>query len=379
MHPARTRRITTLGITAAASALAIATALPALADPGNGNGGNGGNGNGNPPSSPPGQAKQSASPAPSSSSNAAPAANPTPTQSPTHVPPGQAKKPSGGTNANPGKANGAGNGGGKGHGHAANGNATKSNATKPNHVQTHGKGNNGTGSGHNPPGNNGTVKIHAVPGDPGHHNVPHPGCSFAVDFWGFDQGQTLTVSFTGQAPTGAGVPVSFTAPDGTSVTSPDPAGGGNDPDGELVFTPTASELSALGAPAKQGYHVRLTVNTGQGGGHKYKVFWISPCAVDTTTPTASTPAPTGAPTLSAAAPAVKAGSWTAVRGTAPKSMPNLQSVRAAVPTRVTQASRPLSSLPFTGANLSTLITSGALALLAGIFLRAAVRRRRRMG
>jgi hypothetical protein len=195
------------------------------------------------------------------------------------------------------------------------------------------------------------------------------------------------VSFTGQAPTGAGVPVSFTAPDGTSITSPDPAGGGNDPDGELVFTPTASELSVLGAPAHQGYHVRLTVATGQGGGKKQKVFWIGPCAADTATNTATTDttatgttlaapgavSPTGLPTLSTDTPTVQSGSLTAGQHGPSTAAPELQD------RRLHAASPLLSSLPFTGANLSTLIVSGGLALLAGIFLRAAVRRRREIG
>jgi hypothetical protein len=360
MHPATTRRITTIGITGTALALAVGSALPALADP------PAGHGNGNPPSSPPGQAKQTSSPAPTT----APAASPTST--PTHTPPGQAKKPAGSTHPNGGNAKGHSNGHANGH---SNGHAV----SHGNSAHTNGKGNNGSGSGHNPPGNNGTVKIHAIPGDPGHHNVAHPGCSFAVDFWGFDQGQTLTVSFTGQAPTGAGTPLNLTAPDGTSVTSPDPAGGGNDPDGELVFTPTASELSVLGAPAHQGYHVRLTVATGQGGGTKQKVFWISPCVSDTSAPAAvpaaAPVAPTDTPTLSTDTPAVRAAGLTAARQAPAQThaAPELQSAR------LNQASRPLSSLPFTGANLSTLIVSGGLALLAGIFLRAAVRRRRQIG
>ena len=332
MHPARTRRITTLGLTAAATALALGTALPALADPPPGHG------NGNPPSAPPGQAKQTAAPS---------------------------------TNS----------GNGKSHGHHSGGNSSA------------GHGKHGKGSGHNPPGNNGTVKIHSVAGDPGHHNVAHVGCNFVVDFWGFDQGQTLTVSFTGQAPTGNGTPVTLGAPDGTSITSPDPAGGGNDPDGELAFTATASDLSVLGPPAHEGYHLRLTVDTGQGGGHKYKVFWVSPCTpsggpgsaptdaptgtttgTTTTTTTTVTPTtPTDTPTLSTDTPTVRGAGLTSVRRMPGKSTPQLES------RRLNQASPPISSLPFTGANVSTLITAGGLALLAGVFLRAAVRRRRKIG
>jgi hypothetical protein len=74
------------------------------------------------------------------------------------------------------------------------------------------------------------VKIHDVAGDTSHHNVPHVDCDFAVAFWGFDANQRLTVAFSGQAPTGAGTQLTVTgAP--TSITSPDDAAGGNDPNG----------------------------------------------------------------------------------------------------------------------------------------------------
>jgi len=52
-----------------------------------------------------------------------------------------------------------------------------------------------------PRGNNGTVFIHDVAGDNRPHNVPHVGCTFYVDFFGFDSDQVLSTSFVGQAPT----------------------------------------------------------------------------------------------------------------------------------------------------------------------------------
>ena len=41
-----------------------------------------------------------------------------------------------------------------------------------------------------PPGNNGTVKIDARPFDDAPNNEPHVGCSFQVDFYGYDKGNT---------------------------------------------------------------------------------------------------------------------------------------------------------------------------------------------
>ncbi|HEY1117463.1 MAG TPA: hypothetical protein VGE43_07140, partial [Acidimicrobiales bacterium] len=80
--------------------------------------------------------------------------------------------------ANPGHQGGQGHGpaqGGQGHGPA----------------QGQGQGQ-GQGQSHtpgNPPGNNGTVKI-AGPGDEVGHpsNNPHPGCTFYVEWFGFDEG-----------------------------------------------------------------------------------------------------------------------------------------------------------------------------------------------
>jgi hypothetical protein len=141
-----------------------------------------------------------------------------------------------------------------------------------------GQGNTNSSSddGHNPPGNNGTVFIHDVAGDEHPHNVPHVSCTFYADFFGFDKNQQVTVSFTGQAPTGAGTQLGGTwGPDVISTT--DAGGAGSDFDHELQFTADELGVSALGAPAAQGYHVRMTVATGEPGGKKTKVFWIEPC------------------------------------------------------------------------------------------------------
>lgn len=322
MHPESTRKLSTIAITAAALAFTVGTALPALADP------PAGHGHGNPPSSAPGQAKK-ATP------------TPTPTPTATHTPPGK----------------GHGKGGvGKGHGAAGHGNGT-GNAAKT-----------GGAPGHNPPGNNGTVKVHTVAGDPGHHNSPQVGCSsFFVDFWGFDQGQTLNVSFVGQAPTGMGTPVSFTAPDGTSITSPDPAGGGNDFDGELPFIATASDLAVLGPPANHGYHIRLLVATHQGGGFKQKVFWIAPCAAMPTPVAPPGPATPDTPQLSS-------HHLTVLPPAAP-AHPQLQSATDTV----SQDSPPVSSLPFTGADLAGVISAGIAAVATGMLLTILGRRRRKIG
>jgi hypothetical protein len=153
----------------------------------------------------------------------------------------------------------------------------------------------GQGTDADPAGNNGTIKIDGVPLDDGRGNEPHVDCAFALDFYGFDAGQTADITFTGKAPTGPeGV---LLAQKGVAV-SDDAAGGGQDRDAELSYT--ASQLGLTGtAPHRQGWHVKVTVDSLEApGGTKQKVFWID-CGETATAPTGDTPttgtgtAPTG--------------------------------------------------------------------------------------
>ena len=128
-----------------------------------------------------------------------------------------------------------------------------------------------------PAGNNGTVKIAGPADEVGHpSNNPHPGCTFYVEWFGFDEGADVvsTVTFTSQAPT-ADVVLGGTSPAQVFVGG-DPAGGGTDLDGRQAYT-----LSFQGEPhPNQGYHVKLTVATPRSLGNdtKTKVFWVEPCA-----------------------------------------------------------------------------------------------------
>ena len=155
-----------------------------------------------------------------------------------------------------------------------------------------------------PKGNNGTVKvapygdIDSIP-----NNTPHVGCTFQLEWYGFDAGVTSTVLFEEQPPTtDVGMSVSG---DTTVVLDDDPgAGAGNDGfDGSQAYT-----LSFTGDPhPQQGYHVRLTINTpeSKGADVKHKVFWVEGCTPPTTPPptTPSTPTTTPAvPTTPAATP-----------------------------------------------------------------------------
>ena len=130
-------------------------------------------------------------------------------------------------------------------------------------------------------------------------NNPHVGCTFYVEWFGYDQGSDVvsTVSFAPQAPT-ADVTIGGTAPAQVFVGG-DPAGGGTDLDGRQVYTLSFSG----GAPhPKQGYHVKVTVHTPHSLGNdtKTKVFWVQPCGSSgsgsDSTPSASpTTTPTSGP------------------------------------------------------------------------------------
>ena len=165
--------------------------------------------------------------------------------------------------------NGNGSGGGTSHG-AGHGN---SGGQEPGRRQ--GKG----GSKGDPGGNNGTVKIAPLgemDGIP--NNSPHPGCTFQVEWYGFDEGADIvsTVGFAMHSPT---KDVGLSIAGDTSVfVGGDPASGAGTAtglDGTEVYT-----LSFDGEPhPKQGYHVKLTVHTPRSNGNdsKTKVFWVEPC------------------------------------------------------------------------------------------------------
>ncbi|MFC7358834.1 hypothetical protein [Nocardioides astragali] len=145
---------------------------------------------------------------------------------------------------------------------------------------------------HDPAGNNGTVKIAPLGDFDGiPDNTPHVGCTFLVEWYGFDEGADIvsTVSFAEHAPT-TGVGMTVSGPSQVFVGG-DPATGAGTPtglDGRQEYT-----LSFTGAPhPQQGYHVKLTIATpgSIGNDTKSKVFWVEGCAPTTpVTPETETP------------------------------------------------------------------------------------------
>ena len=130
-----------------------------------------------------------------------------------------------------------------------------------------------------PPGNNGTVKIAPAgeaEGTP--DNNPHPGCTFQIEWYGFDEGSDIvsTVEFAMHSPT-SDVGLSGTSPEEVFVGEDPATGAGTETglDGVQEYT-----LSFEGEPhAQQGYHVKLTVHTpySQGADTKHKVYWVEGC------------------------------------------------------------------------------------------------------
>jgi hypothetical protein len=127
-----------------------------------------------------------------------------------------------------------------------------------------------------PRGNNGTIKIDGAAWDARVDNEPHTSCAFRVTFFGFDEGQTADITVSGLAPTGGGVLLHETA----VPTSGDRAGGAaHDYDGATrVFTADDLRLDAVTPHPKQGYHLKVTVDSLETpGGAKQKVLWLEPC------------------------------------------------------------------------------------------------------
>lgn len=229
-------------------------------------------------------------------------------------------------------------------------------------------------AGADPKGNNGTVKIDGVALQAGQANEPHVDCRFAIEFFGYDQGNlSASVTFSLEAPT--------LRPSGTQVLrtdivpiGEDPAGGAGDLDASREYE---LDFAGVAPHPQQGYHVKATVHAAgsQGADTKHKVFWAQPCAVPTTTTTTTTPTTTTATTATTPATATTATTTTTVvPSTTPSSGTPTTTTTAAVQgsqTTITVAPQVLgaqlerSELPRTGPGANGLPLLGGLALALG--------------
>ncbi|HEU4907937.1 MAG TPA: hypothetical protein VFT17_03660 [Propionibacteriaceae bacterium] len=145
-----------------------------------------------------------------------------------------------------------------------------------------------------PPGNNGTIKIDDVEFDDHPNNEPHVGCTFQVDFYGFDKGDLFAdVTFKAHPPTTGSDNVLLE--DTVFIGGDDNSGGGSEAGLDASKTYTLN-FDGIDPHPQQGFHVKLTINAdgSQGADKKQKVFWVQDCGpTPSPTPThTKTPSPT---------------------------------------------------------------------------------------
>ena len=208
-----------------------------------------------------------------------------------------------------------------------------------------------------PAGNNGHIKIDDVAVDDGSENVAHPGCTFVVDFFGYDVGtRNATLTFEGQDPTGGGQLLVDTWT--FDVATRD---SGNELNASRVVD-LSDALVGIAPHPKQGWHVKLTVNVdgAQGADAKHKVFWVSECASEA---------------LTTAQAAVDLEHDTAVWAAAVQANATAADLAAAQAAAATAAAAAPAQLPRTGSTTG-LLAAMAMALIAlgALFVRSGDRR-----
>jgi hypothetical protein len=153
----------------------------------------------------------------------------------------------------------------------------------------------------NPPGNNGTIKVDDVPFDDAPNNEPHVGCTFQVDFYGYDEGDLFAdVVFEAHPPTG---PVQVLLTDTVFIGEDDNSGGGSQAGLDASETYTL-DFDGIQPHPNQGFHVKLTIHAdgSRGADTKHKVFWVTGCPPGTTTTTSTTTLPPTSTTTSTTLP-----------------------------------------------------------------------------
>lgn len=131
-------------------------------------------------------------------------------------------------------------------------------------------------------GGSGIVKLDRRPFDQAPNNEPHVGCTFQIDFYNYPEGGLRArYSFALWNPTGNAELMS-----GSIVLEDDPAGGGQDLDGEETVTLGPALIDSGQAPHQHnGWHVKLVVYARHTSGpdQKQKVFWVRECQAERTT------------------------------------------------------------------------------------------------
>ena len=237
----------------------------------------------------------------------------------------------------------------------------------------------------NPPGNNGTIKIDDTPFDDAPNNEPHVGCTFQVDFYGYDEGDLdATVTFEAHPPTQRAGEDQVLLTDTVFIGEDDNSGGGSEAGLDASETYTLDFTGITPHPV-QGFHVKLTINAegSQGADVKHKVFWVTGCETPgTTTTTKAGSTTTSHSTSTSGVTSTSGGSSTSgVTTTSGATSTSGQGTSSTAAVGGASSSAPGGptggALPFTGASTLTLLAVGiALAGLGGVTLSAGSRRRR---
>ncbi len=238
----------------------------------------------------------------------------------------------------------------------------------------------------NPPGNNGTIKVDNLPFDDAPGNEPHVGCTFQVDFYGFDKGDLFAdVTFSAHPPTLPEGEDRVVKTDTVFIGEDDNSGGGSEAGLDASVTYTL-DLTGIDPHPEQGVHVKLTIQAdgSQGADTKYKVFWVTGCGstgtTTTTTTGGTTTTTTGGTTTTTTGgitTTTAAGATTTTTAGAPSS--SLGGATSSVPAGKPPTTPPGKGggvMPFTGANSLPIAASGLLLLLIGAGVVLASRRLR---
>jgi hypothetical protein len=228
----------------------------------------------------------------------------------------------------------------------------------------------------NPPGNNGTVKVDDVPFDDAPNNEPHVGCTFQVDFYGYDQGDLVAdVTFEAHPPTG---PVQVLLTDTVFIGEDDNAGGGSQAGLDASQTYTL-DFDGIEPHPNQGFHVKLTIHAdgSKGADTKHKVFWVTGCPPGTTTTTLSATTTSGV-TSSSGATSSSGITTTTSGGATTSQQPSSSSGAGGASSSTPGGGAGGGSLPFTGADALSLLLAGLVLLGLGAGMVVGKARRSRL-
>jgi hypothetical protein len=201
------------------------------------------------------------------------------------------------------------------------------------------------GAAPNPAGNNGTIKVDREPFDDAPDNQPHVGCTFQVDFYGYDEGDlNADVTFTAHPPTGD---EQVLLTDTVFIGQDDNSGGGSEAGLDASKTYTL-DLTGIEPHPIQGVHVKLTIHAdgSRGADTKHKVFWVTGCETPPTTTVGASTTTVGASTTTG-----RETTTSGVGGGVGGEQPTTSSGQA--------------GLPFAGANSLPVVAAGLLLLVVG--------------